>query len=77
MSYVPSLSSGDNEEYVRTELNRIAESFQLFEFLQLKVLNNEPERPRQGMLVYADGTNWDPGSGEGVYVYKSSWVLLG
>lgn len=77
MSYVPGVNSGELEEYVRTELNRIADTLQLTDFLQLKVLNAVPERPRRGMVVYADGTNWDPGSGEGVYVYKSSWVLLG
>ncbi len=27
----------------------------------------EPSKPRDGMIVYADGTNWDPGSGEGFY----------
>lgn len=27
----------------------------------------EPLKPRDGMVVYADGTNWNPGSGEGFY----------
>ena len=37
-----------------------------------------PDKPRDGMLVYADGTNWDPGSGEGFYAYyNSTWNLLG
>lgn len=47
------------------------------DFIKLRVLNAEPKKPRKGIIVYADGTNWNPGSGEGVYVYKSGWVLLG
>lgn len=36
-----------------------------------------PGNPTQGMTAYADGVTWDPGSGEGLYIYKSSgWKLL-
>lgn len=38
-----------------------------------------PDRPRNGMLRIADGTNWDPGSGFGLYQYDSSvpgWTKL-
>lgn len=36
-----------------------------------------PDRPIEGMLRYADGVNWDPGSGKGVYVYDgATWVKL-
>jgi hypothetical protein len=45
--------------------------------LELRPIHVEPKRPRVGMLVYADGTDWDPGSGEGVYVYASGgWTAL-
>lgn len=37
-----------------------------------------PDKPRDGMLVYADGTDWDPGSGEGFYsYYNSTWNFQG
>ncbi len=37
----------------------------------------EPEKKSEGMLVYADGTDWDPGLGEGYYVYRSDgWYKL-
>ena len=37
-----------------------------------------PAKPRNGMIVYADGTDWNPGSGRGVYYYKlNTWTLLG
>lgn len=31
-----------------------------------------------GKLAYADGVNWNPGSGKGLYRYDGSeWVLVG
>lgn len=38
-----------------------------------------PTKPRAGMLVYADGTSWNPGSGEGVYRFSlaAAWVYIG
>lgn len=39
-----------------------------------------PDEPRGGDFRYADGTSWDPGSGEGFYYFKSStsaWVFWG
>lgn len=38
------------------------------------------ELRRDGMLAYADGTNWNPGSGKGLYRYNSTtsaWVFVG
>lgn len=38
------------------------------------------ELRRDGMLAYADGTLWDPGSGKGLYRYNSAtaaWVFIG
>lgn len=44
----------------------------------LDELHVEPKRPRVGMIVLADGTDWDPGSGAGFYgYYGGSWVKLG
>ena len=39
--------------------------------------NVVPTKPRNGMLVYSDGTDWNPGSGEGFYGYEAgAWVKL-
>ena len=41
------------------------------------VLNAEPTHRVDGDLVYADGTNWNPGSGRGLYERRSgAWVKL-
>lgn len=75
--------SGDDlrstlEEYLRLELERIASVFISSDFIQLVKLTVEPNKPRDGLTVYADGTLWDPGSGEGVYTYYASgWHKLG
>jgi len=48
--------------------------------LQLEEWNYEPKNKIQNMIIMADGTNWNPGSGRGVYRYEAgtdSWVHLG
>lgn len=58
---------------VEQAANRAASS------LRLQVLYAAPSKVQAGMVVYADGTTWDPGSGEGLYRYSlaGSWVHLG
>lgn len=41
-------------------------------------LHAEPTKLREGLTVGADGTDWDPGAGKGVYTYyDSAWHKLG
>lgn len=48
------------------------------ETIRLKELNASPARPRTGDTVLADGTNWNPGAGRGVYTYYAgAWNKLG
>jgi hypothetical protein len=50
------------------------------DFLSLKVLHAEPTRIVAGMVVYADGSDWNAGSGEGIYrrnAANSAWVFVG
>lgn len=45
--------------------------------LELRPIHAEPSKPREGMIVYADGANWNPGSGRGVYVRGAAgWEKL-
>ena len=85
MSYKPSIFPGQTREeteelelWLREEFFRLASSLTDREDrLRLRKLNVEPEKPREGDVVYADGTNWNPGSGSGVYVRgASSWTKL-
>ena len=47
-------------------------------FLELQTLHAVPKRLRAGMVVLADGTDWDPGAGAGFYgYYGAAWHKLG
>lgn len=47
-------------------------------FVQLEPQYVAPSKPRSGLVVMADGTTWNPGGGEGVYVYRGgAWHFLG
>jgi hypothetical protein len=62
---------------LREELRRIEVSFGALDNLTLPALAAEPTRIRNGMIVYADGSNWNPGSGEGFYGREGgAWVKL-
>ena len=83
MAYAPepiaAVSSQDQlVEYLVRELTRISGEFQLIEDgMVVPIRGVAPTKPREGMLVMADGTGWNPGSGKGLYEYKSgAWVKL-
>lgn len=66
------------KEYTLKELEALERSFRLHEFVTLKKRYAAPERLYDGLIVYADGTTWDPGSGEGIYAYYGAgWNKLG
>ena len=50
------------------------ESTQAQEEIQLTVTHVNPAKPTVGELRYADGTNWNPGGGAGVYEYTNGGV---
>lgn len=81
MSYVPTPPTTVNDlpRFLVAELASIAESTQNVDCnsVRFKVWNVEPDKPRQGEVYFADGTNWNPGSGEGLYVRLSGgWSKL-
>lgn len=79
MSYVPGqVSNGD----LQLELERIAEALMDLraDYVRLREWNAEPDKVFDGMVVKADGSNWNPDAtnGEGVYCfYNSTWNYLG
>lgn len=67
------------ENYLESELQRLAIDLEanIIAKVQLAETFVVPSKPRDGLLVFADGTSWNPGSGRGIYVYSSSaWVKL-
>jgi len=68
ISYVNALNT-TLEELNRPELQHF----------QLEEWNYEPGNKVQNMVVMADGTNWNPGSGRGMYRYEAAsdtWVFI-
>jgi hypothetical protein len=62
-------------EYLQRELGRIGDTTTE---LILDELRKEPERPKEWLIVAADGVGWNPGQGAGVYAYyRGSWHKLG
>ena len=54
-------------EFLTRELRRIEQGHRSADFQQWTPLHAEPKKPRDGMVVFADGTDWNPGSGGGLY----------
>ena len=64
-------------EFIFNEFHKIAAAFLGVGNVLLEELNAEPGKPREGMVVLADGSNWNPGSGAGFYGFRdSTWKLL-
>lgn len=80
--YFPETYTGEPNaqmvEWLVRELTRVGASFEMGLCRNVEFLNVAPDKPREGMTVGADGTNWNPGSGQGVYTYYAgSWHKLG
>jgi hypothetical protein len=75
--------SGGVEElraYLSQELRRLAALVNMLADGQIERTQAPPAKLVDGMIRYADGTNWNPGSGRGIYRYDSTtpgWVFLG
>lgn len=59
------------DEYIRVPKTT------LYDLVWLIQQTAEPENPQDGWVVYADGTSWNPSSGEGIYAYyNNTWNKL-
>jgi len=64
-------------EYLQRELRRIATTLDGVEEILLTERNVAPDKPRDGQIVLADGTNFNPGSGVGFYGRRNGiWVAF-
>jgi hypothetical protein len=71
----PRADAQELSTWVGEELRNVARAFQESEQTQYTVLHVAPDRPREGIVVRADGTDWNPGGGAGFYGYVSgAWV---
>ena len=64
--------------YLRRELEAIEEAFGNALPREIDWLHVAPTKVREGLTVGADGTDWNPGAGQGVYTYyNATWNRLG
>lgn len=71
--------AGEEAGYAYRMFQRLAAWFRqpIVSEIQLQERFSEPSKPVRGMMVYADGTNWNPHSGAGPYIYNGTvWVYL-
>ena len=79
--YQPGPLPLDNEDlgiYVIDELKRLGNILFNQATFRLERTHIPPDKPRGGDIRYADGTDWNPGSGEGIYFFNNSgtWTQL-
>lgn len=60
--------------YIQQEFERISTALEGALPQELEAQSKEPPKKKEGLIVLADGKNWDPGSGKGVYLWmQSQW----
>ena len=69
----------DIPNFLRSELANLANNLNLAKAsLQLTPQSVAPSKVMNGLVVLADGTHWNPGSGAGYYGYNAgAWHFLG
>lgn len=80
--YTPRMPVGQVDPYLYQELQNIARSrTEPDAFMTLQVQHESPRVPSDArivMIAIADGTDWNPGSGAGLYRYQNgSWTFIG
>ena len=78
MGYTPGQFPKDAPPWITREFRAVQEATEAaIPAQQYNSISVEPQKPREGMMVYASGT-WDPGYGEGPYFLNSAlqWVPM-
>lgn len=79
--YAPGVAPSESDQlrrFIEDELRKIAAAFALLAAGHIDKTNAAPTKPREGDIRLADGTQWNPGSGAGVYAYYgAAWHFLG
>lgn len=66
------------QRFLREELAKLKAAYDALADGFLPVVHAPPAKPRDGMLRNADGLQWNPGSGAGLYRYGAgTWHYLG
>jgi len=64
-------------DYLFSELNKLGDVVFNLDTFRLESTHVEPAKSRDGDIRYADGTDWNPSGGEGIYAYfNNTWNKL-
>ena len=64
-------------EYLQRVMPQVAQGLRLFDDSLLNKTHVAPDKTEDGMVRYADGSDWNPGEGQGYYFHDgSSWTKL-
>lgn len=73
----PPSDAAEMQRFLREELQRVSAAIAALAAGHLDKSHVAPAKPRDGDIRYADGTNWNPGSGRGIYAHNGiAWVLI-
>ena len=79
--YIPDPVPAKPEElqmYLQREFDKLERTIELLALGHVDKTHVAPTKPREGDIRLADGTNWNPGYGQGFYgYYGGAWVKLG
>lgn len=70
--YAPTEPPNDPQQlryYIKDELLKVGAVLQLLAAGHVEMTYAAPAKPRTGDIRLADGTQWNPGAGAGVYAY--------
>lgn len=71
------LQTAWNVDQLNSVITQLWQEFHALHDSLVTVLYTEPIRLYEGLFAFADGTEWDPGSGRGLYQYVSGvWEKL-
>jgi len=65
--------------FFQEQLAQIAQELRLYQAERIRLIPQPvaPDRPQEGDVANADGTNWNPGGGAGLYQYLGgAWVKM-
>ena len=63
--------------YVKDLEERLAASLSALATGKMEVQHSPPDKPRAVTMAVADGADWNPGGGYGLYAYNgTTWVLV-
>jgi hypothetical protein len=74
---VPIFDNPELQQFADIVWEKLQDLESLVNYLEIEEVHYEPEAAVEGMMVYADGTDWDPGSGQGLYRWSgTAWVKI-